>query len=81
MSIFDSRRLTNDVFRLDIEGLRRGFYTDKYFENVVRILESLRAARYQFAGTSPRELPMGVSQVSVGDIQVERRYSTGAPQP
>jgi nicotinate phosphoribosyltransferase len=71
MSIVDHRRLTNGRLKLDVEGLRRGFYSDKYFENVVTILEGLRASGYTFAGHSTRPLPVDVSGVAVGDLVVE----------
>ena len=37
MSIFDGKRLTNETFKLDIERMRRGWYSDKYFENINRM--------------------------------------------
>ncbi|HEX6270619.1 MAG TPA: hypothetical protein VFZ43_10310 [Anaerolineales bacterium] len=38
MSIFDNKRLTNKTIELDIERMRRGWYSDKYFENIGRML-------------------------------------------
>jgi nicotinate phosphoribosyltransferase len=32
MSIFDGKRLTSDAFKLDIERMRAGWYSDKYFD-------------------------------------------------
>ena len=29
MSIFDNKRLTNKTFKLDIERMRQGWYSDK----------------------------------------------------
>ena len=43
MSIFDHKRLTNKTFKLDIERMRRGWYSDKYFENIGRMLTALAA--------------------------------------
>ena len=34
MTVFDRKRLTNEVFKLDVERMRRGWYSDKYFENI-----------------------------------------------
>ena len=41
MSILDNKRLTNEIFKLDIERMRRGWYSDKYFENIGRMLSTL----------------------------------------
>ena len=41
MSIFDGKRLTNDTFKLDIERMRCGWYSDKYFENIGHTLTEL----------------------------------------
>lgn len=71
MTSFNHARLTNEVFKLDIEGLRRGIYSDKYFANIAMILNGLREAGYTFDGQSPRSLPFDVSHVNVGDIIVE----------
>lgn len=44
MTEFDSKRLTQAVMNLPLDGIRRGEYSDKYFENVARILSGLHAA-------------------------------------
>jgi nicotinate phosphoribosyltransferase len=80
MTIFNHQRLTNAKIKLDVEGLRRGLYTDKYFENVVRIMQSLREAGYTFAGRSPRTVPVDVSQVKVSELIVEAQiFNRRAP--
>jgi nicotinate phosphoribosyltransferase len=76
MTVFDHQRLTNATLRLDVEGLRRGDYSDKYFENVVRVLEGASADGYRFAGHSPRTLPHDPSSVEVGDLVVEAQIFT-----
>ena len=35
MTIFNSERLTNDVFKIDVKRMRKGWYSDKYFENIL----------------------------------------------
>lgn len=81
MTIFDNQRLTNVTFKLDIEGLRRGFYSDKYFENVVRILSALHAEGYGFAGHSPRPLPVNPAGLPIGDMVVEAQvFNRHEPQ-
>lgn len=80
MTIFDRKRLTNEIFQLDIDGLRRGYYSDKYFENVVRILSSLSEQDYRFQGHSPRSLPQDPSLLAVGDVVVEAQiFNRRAP--
>lgn len=71
MTIFDNKRLSNATMQLDIEGIRRGYYSDKYFANIVTIMEALQQNNYRFSGRSPRDLPIDASTVNVGDIEVE----------
>jgi nicotinate phosphoribosyltransferase len=80
MTFLDHKRLTNPTLRLDVDGLRRGDYSDKYFENIVHVLEGARAAGYTFSGTSARALPVDPSGLRVGDIQVEAQiFNRRAP--
>ncbi|KXK15563.1 MAG: nicotinic acid phosphoribosyltransferase-like protein [Chloroflexi bacterium OLB14] len=77
MSIFDNKRLTNETFKLDIDRMRRGWYSDKYFENINRMLTALSKEKYFYAGQY-HNLPNGISaeQISVGDIEVEMQWFT-----
>ena len=77
MSIFDGKRLTNETFKLDIERMRRGWYSDKYFENINRMLITLSKEGYTYSGAH-HNLPAGVSpeNISVGDIEVEMQWFT-----
>jgi len=77
MSIFDNKRLTNKTFKLDIERMRRGWYSDKYFENIGRMLTALAAEGYRYSGAHP-DLPEDVSpeDIAVGDIEVEMQWFT-----
>jgi nicotinate phosphoribosyltransferase len=70
MSIFDGKRLTNETFKLDIERMRRGWYSDKYFENINRMLTALSRENYNYSGNFPI-LPHGISpeQIAVGDMK------------
>jgi nicotinate phosphoribosyltransferase len=79
MATFDHQRLTNRVLQLDVDGLRHSYYTDKYFENVVRVLENASARGYTFAGESPRPLPEGAASTNVGDLVVEAQVFTRRP--
>src|SRR5215216_4185491 len=77
MSIFDHKRLTNETFKLDIERMRRGWYSDKYFENIGRMLITLAAEGYNYSGVYPN-LPKDVpsENIAVGDIEVEMQWFT-----
>ncbi|CAG0989399.1 nicotinate phosphoribosyltransferase [Anaerolineales bacterium] len=77
MSIFDGKRLTNETFKLDIERMRRGWYSDKYFENINRMLTALAKEGYTYSGEH-HNLPQGISpeQIAVGDIEVEMQWFT-----
>jgi nicotinate phosphoribosyltransferase len=77
MSIFDNKRLTNETFKLDIERMRRGWYSDKYFENIGRMLAALAAEKYTYSGKH-HNLPTDISpeNIAVGDIEVEMQWFT-----
>jgi nicotinate phosphoribosyltransferase len=77
MSIFDNTRLTNETFKLDIERMRRGWYSDKYFENIGYMLAVLASEKYTYAGNH-HNLPTHVSpeNIGVGDIEVEMQWFT-----
>ncbi len=80
MSIFDGQRLTNATFKLDIERMRRGWYTDKYFVNIAYMLSRLSEMGYTYQGKAHR-LPEGISPegVKCGDIEVEMQWFTRRP--
>jgi nicotinate phosphoribosyltransferase len=75
MSIFDNKRLTNETFKLDIERMRRAWYSDKYFQNIGIMLTRLAEQGYTYQGEAPR-LPEGISPegIAVGDIEVEMQW-------
>lgn len=77
MSIFDKTRLTNETFKLDIERMRRGWYSDKYFENIGRMLTTLASEGYTYSGRR-HNLPNDISpnDIAVGDIEVEMQWFT-----
>ncbi len=78
MSIFDNQRLTNDTFKLDLERMRNGWYSDKYFDVIVSILQSLTQSSYQFHGQSPLLQALGVNPAGtdIGNIVVEMQWFT-----
>ena len=74
MTVFDGKRLRNDVIHLDVDALRRGLYTDRYFANVVHILQRLAAEDYRFAGQSTSPKVGDTANVDVGNLEVEAQY-------
>ena len=80
MSIFDHNRLTNATFKLDIERMRKGWYTDKYFVNIAQILKVLAEQAYTYRGQDPH-LPSGSSPdvIPSGDIEVEMQWFSRRP--
>jgi nicotinate phosphoribosyltransferase len=76
MSIFDRRRLPPEVFKLDTDRMRAGWYSDKYFINIARTLAELAARGYRFGGTAPdlSDLDVDLGQVDVGNIEVEMQW-------
>ena len=80
MSIFNGKRLTDEVFKLDVERMRRGWYSDKYFENINRMLATLSTEGYTYAGQH-HNLPEDFSSENIpsGDIEVEMQWFTRRP--
>ncbi len=78
MSVFDNKRLPPSTFKLDVERMRRGWYSDKYFFNIVGLLSSLAADNYEVDWHHPRarELVDGLTAVDVGNIEVEMQLFT-----
>ncbi len=80
MSIFDCQRLTNATFKLDIDRMRRGWYSDKYFTNIALMLTALAEQGYLYAGNDGR-LPKSIirEQILTGDLEVEMQWFTRRP--
>ncbi len=78
MSVFDGTRLPINTFKLDIHRMRQGWYSDKYFNNIVSVLANLARQGYRFGGTSPDLSDIGVdlANISIGDIEVEMQWFT-----
>jgi nicotinate phosphoribosyltransferase len=76
MSIFDRRRLPAAVFKLDIDRMRQGWYSDKYFINIALTLAELARQGYRFGGTAPdlSDLDLDLQNVDVGSIEVEMQW-------
>jgi nicotinate phosphoribosyltransferase len=76
MSVFDRRRLPAPVFKLDVDRMRQGWYSDKYFINIARTLAELAAQGYRFGGTADdlSDLDVDLASVDVGSIEVEMQW-------
>jgi nicotinate phosphoribosyltransferase len=76
MSIFNGKRLTNTTFKLDLERMRTGWYSDKYFDNVGAMLHSLARSGYGFQGLSRRLEVLGIDPagIDIGNIVVEMQW-------
>jgi nicotinate phosphoribosyltransferase len=76
MSVFDRQRLEPAVFKLDVERMRRGWYSDKYFINVTRTLSALASQGYRFGGAAPTlaDVEADLHQIDVGSIEVEMQW-------
>jgi nicotinate phosphoribosyltransferase len=80
MSIFNGKRLTNDTFKLDIERMVEGWYSDKYFTNIAYMLTELSRRGYTYQGVDSH-LPLGIDPQGIpnGDIEVEMQWFTRRP--
>src|SRR5579883_2885630 len=78
MSVFDGRRLPVSTFKLDVERMRRGWYSDKYFYNIVAVLTELARRGYRFGGKRPdlADIDVDLSNVDIGNIEVEMQWFT-----
>ena len=76
MTIFNHERLTNDVFKIDFKRMRRGWYSDKYFENIGVMLSTLAEQGYLFKGEALRLAEVDLSNTEVGNLEVEMQWFT-----
>ncbi len=78
MSIFNRQRLTNQIFKLDVDRMRRGWYSDKYFINIAQTLAQLAARNYQFQGQAPllKEVGLDSAKLRTGNVRVEVQLFT-----
>jgi nicotinate phosphoribosyltransferase len=78
MSIFNQTRLINRTFKLDIERMRQGWYSDKYFVNIAQTLQVLANNHYRFTGSSSILSDLGINPtgLATGDIEVEMQFFT-----
>lgn len=75
MSIFTGKRLDPEIFQIDAERMRRGWYSDEYFSNTVRILQTLAEEGYTFQGETNLN-SFDPRTVKNGDLVVEMQFFT-----
>ncbi len=75
MSKFSGQRLPADIFQIDVERMRGGWYSDAYFINTVDILQALSKEEYRFSGESDLSEQIGQG-ILTGDISVEMQFFT-----
>ncbi len=80
MTIFNRQRLSVETFKLDIERMRQGWYSDKYFANINHMLTTLSQQGYTYSGADHNLLP-GISPegIPTSDIEVEMQWFTRRP--
>lgn len=78
MSVVDQKRLPVEIFNLDTQRMRQGWYTDRYFNNSTFVLGALAEEGYRFQGACAELAAQGVdvARVDVGNIEVEMQYFT-----
>jgi len=79
MSVFDGKRLTNETFKLDIERMRHGWYSDKYFENITAMLAACAESGYRYTGRFSNLRGADLDDVDVGNLHVEMQWFTRRP--
>jgi nicotinate phosphoribosyltransferase len=80
MSIFNGQRLDNSTFKLDVERMRKGWYSDKYFTNIAQMLTLLSQSSYHYQGNAsmlPEEFKN--KELLPGDLEVEMQFFTRRP--
>ena len=78
MTIFNRTRLTNDVFKIDIKRMRKGWYSDKYFENIGVMLSTLAEQKYLFKGKALRLGDIDLSKTKPETLKLKCNGSLAA---
>ncbi len=76
--MFDGRRLPSSTFKLDVERMRQGWYSDKYFSNIVGLLTDLASDGYvpEWSSAATRAAAEGMSSEGIGNLEVEMQIFT-----
>ncbi|MEI7884219.1 MAG: nicotinate phosphoribosyltransferase [Clostridia bacterium] len=80
MSLFNKKRISIETFKMTsdiVDKLRKGWYSDEYFNQTVQVLNLMAKDGYQF-GSNPNDLDgiVDVSQVEIGNLEVEMQFFT-----
>jgi nicotinate phosphoribosyltransferase len=62
--------------------MRRGWYSDKYFENIMAMLTALARQGYRYAGQHPQVSGLTLDQlrqIEIGNLEVEMQWFTRHP--
>lgn len=80
MSVFDHQRLNPEIFKLDLERLQKGWYSDKYFVNITNMLVGLRNTKFSYTLKSDH-IPKNdmITKINPGDLEVEMQWFTRHP--
>jgi nicotinate phosphoribosyltransferase len=78
LSVFDRQRLPVETFKLDVDRMRAGWYSDKYFLNIVGLLTDLLqdGEAVEWSPDNIRALRWGLGAHEIGDIEVEMQVFT-----
>jgi nicotinate phosphoribosyltransferase len=80
MSIFNGQRLDNSTFKLDVDRMRKGWYSDKYFTNIAQMLTVLSKSSYKYQGSFSQLPPeFKGKDIFPGDLEVEMQFFTRRP--
>lgn len=77
MAYFDNKRLTQAVMGLPVRAARIGEFSDKYFDNIVKILSKLGEYGTTYANVQPSHpVPVDITDERIGDVVVEAQVFT-----
>ena len=80
MSEFNGQRLDNSTFKLDVDRMRRGWYSDKYFTNIAQMLTVLVNPPTITRGKPVYcRNPFDNKEILPGDLEVEMQFFTRGP--
>ncbi len=80
MSIFNHLRIDPEVFKLDIDRLQKGWYSDKYFVNITNMLVQLRNMDFSYTPHTDQLLTsFANTAMNPGDLEVEMQWFTRHP--
>ncbi|MDQ3855828.1 MAG: nicotinate phosphoribosyltransferase, partial [Chloroflexota bacterium] len=78
MTVFDGRRIPSATFKLDVERMQRGWYSDKYFGNIVGLLEAISSdgQRLEWYSEDSLGARLNLTAEDIGNMHVEMQFFT-----